>query len=446
MVPGGIGEQATTPQTGLEGLSDGSTAAGDRLYAKMTWRLLPFFCLCLLAAYIDRVNVGFAKLQMLGDLHFSETIYGWGAGLFFVGYILCEIPSNVILQRVGARIWIARIMLTWGLLSGATMLVHSPQSYYIVRFLLGVAEAGFMPGALFFFSSWYPLHRRSRITALFMLGIPLSSVIGAPLSGWIMAECQGQAGLAGWQWLFLLEAIPSICLGVAALFVLPASIEKTSWLTNDEKRQLSRDLKADRHEDEIHLLVEAFRNGKVWLIGLIDGTLLLGLYSIAFWLPTIIHRTGVASPLTIGLLTAIPHGTGVVTMLILGWNSDRTHERRWHVALPMAVGAAGLALSTVFTDDLTMTVVLMAVANAGIIGALPALWAIPGSFLVGRAAAAGLALALSMANLAGFFSTYLVGWVIDQTHSASLALLFFALCVVLGGLTVLFLPAKLVNR
>ena len=418
----------------------------SRLYAKVTWRLLPFFCLCLLAAYIDRVNIGFAKLQMLGDLGFSETIYGLGASLFFVGYVLFEIPSNIILQRVGARLWIARIMISWGLLSGATLLVHTPASFYAVRFLLGLAEAGFLPGALYFFSQWFPLQRRGRITALFMLGIPLSSVIGGPLSGWIMTALQGALGLAGWQWLFLIEAVPSIILGLVAFAVLPRSIPAVTWLDEDEKTRLLADLAADRHENEVHRLRDAFRNGKVWLIGLIDGTLLLGIYSIAFWLPTIIRRTGVASPLEIGFLTAIPHLAGIGAMLLLGWSADRRKERRWHVALPMLAGAGALAASTLVANDLAATVAIMALANAGIIGALPALWAIPGSFLNDRAAAAGLALSLSLANIAGFFANSLMGWLIDTTHTASAALILFAACLAMGGLLALTLPARLVNR
>jgi MFS family permease len=418
----------------------------DALYGRLTWRLVPFFCLCFLAAYLDRVNVGLAKLQMLGDLGWSETVYGLGSGLFFVGYILFEVPSNLALQKVGARLWIARIMVTWGLASAAMMLVRTPAAYYGLRFLLGVAEAGFMPGVLYYLSTWYPLARRGRITAIFMIGIPLSSVVGGPLSGFIMKDFQGVAGLPGWQWLFLIEALPAILLGLLAAVILPASIRTTSWLSDGEKALLTANLDADHHGGEKHALLAALRDARVWLLGAADGTILLGLYSITFWLPTIIRRTGVSDPLQVGLLTAIPHLAGVAAMLLVGWHADLSHERRWHAAAPMLLGAAGLMASTLVSDNLAATVALLAVANAGILGAIPPFWCIPGTFLRGPAAAAGLALAGSIANLAGFFSTYLVGWLLDLTHTPAAALIAFGLCLIAGSGIVLRLPAATVNR
>jgi MFS family permease len=415
-------------------------------YRKITSRIVPLFCICFLVAYIDRVNVGLAKLQMLGDLGWSETIYGFGSGLFFVGYILCEVPSNMLLQRVGARLWIARIMITWGIASGLTMFVTTPFQFYVLRFLLGVAEAGFMPGVLFYFSTWYPLRRRSRITALFMLGIPLSSVVGNPLSGWIMSRFQGVDHLAGWQWLFLIEALPSILLGIVVYLWLPKSIEAARWLTDAQKSLVHRNLDGDHHASSAAAVLDALRDARVWLLGAADGTILLGLYSIAFWLPSIIKKTGVSDPFDIGLLSAIPHIAGAAAMVLIGWHADRQHERRWHSALPMLIGAAGLVASTGFAQNLTATMICMTIANAGILGAIPPFWCIPGTFLRGRAAAAGLALAGSIANLAGPFSTSLIGWLVDHTGTPAAPLIAFSLCLVLGSVIVIRLPTAIVDR
>jgi len=415
-------------------------------YRKITWRIVPLFCVCFLVAYIDRVNVGLAKLQMLGDLGWSEQVYGFGSGLFFVGYILCEVPSNMLLQRVGAKLWIARIMITWGIASGLTMVVTTPIQFYVLRFLLGVAEAGFMPGVLFYFSTWYPLRRRSRITALFMLGIPLSSVVGNPLSGWIMGRFQGVDHLAGWQWLFLIEALPSIILGIVVYLCLPKSIDAARWLTDIQKSLVRRNLDGDQHASSAAAVLDALRDTRVWLLGAADGTILLGLYSIAFWLPSIIKKTGVSDPFQIGLLSAIPHIAGAGAMILIGWHADRQGERRWHSALPMLIGAAGLVASTGFAQNLTATIICMTIANAGILGAIPPFWCIPGTFLRGRAAAAGLALAGSIANLAGVFSTSLIGWLVDRTGTPAAPLIAFSGCLVLGSFIVIRLPTAIVDR
>jgi MFS family permease len=422
---------------------------GDRLeeaaYRKVTWRLAPLFCLCFLASYLDRANVGFAKLQMQGELGWSETVYGLGAGLFFISYILLEVPSNIVLQKVGARLWIARIMVTWGLVSGAMMFATTPASFYVLRFLLGAAEAGFYPGVMYYFTAWFPARRRSRVIAIFMLGIPMASIVGAPLSGWIMTRFQGVAGLAGWQWMFAIEALPAIALGLCVFRFLPSSIAAASWLTPQEKSLLEANLDAERGGHGVGELGAALRDAKVWLLGAIDGTMLLGLYAITFWLPTMIRNTGVADPFHVGLLTAIPHVTAAVAMIAIGWRSDRLRERRWHTSVPMFVGAVALVLSAAATHNLTATVLLLAIANAGLLGALAPFWSIPGNVLRGAGAAAGMALVASIANLAGFFATYLVGWLMDLTHSAAGALIAFALCLAVGGFAVLRLPPKLVD-
>ncbi|HKA89833.1 MAG TPA: MFS transporter, partial [Haliangiales bacterium] len=272
-------------------------------YAKVTWRLLPFLFACYVFAYLDRVNVGFAKLQMLSDLKFSETVYGLGAGIFFIGYFLFEVPSNLIMYRVGARVWIARIMVTWGILAIAMMFVKTPFQFYVLRFLLGAAEAGFIPGILFYLTYWFPSERRGRISALFLTGIPISGVIGGPLSGWIMSSFAGHHGLAGWQWLFLLEGLPSFALGVVTFFYLPDGIRNCHWLTDSEKDHLELRIQSETREKQHHSLRHVFGEPKVWLLAVTYAFFLMGLYGVSFWLPSLIKSAGVKDPLDVGLLT-----------------------------------------------------------------------------------------------------------------------------------------------
>ncbi|MGU4701495.1 MFS transporter [Burkholderia cepacia] len=418
----------------------------DALYRKITTRLITFFCLCYFAAYLDRINIGLAKLQMLDALGFSDAVYGLGAGLFFVGYILFEVPSNLILQRVGAKLWIARIMITWGILSGATMLVKTPAQFYIVRFLLGVAEAGFLPGVLLYLTEWFPSTRRARIVALFMVGIPLSSLVGSPISGWIMDSFNGTMGFGGWQWLFLIEAIPSIVLGAAIFVWLPNSIESTPWLNDDEKRILRANLDDDASGPRRHNLGAAFSDPKVWTLGLIDLCVLLGLYSISFWLPSILRDTGVKDALHIGWLMAIPNAAAVLSTLYCGASSDRMRERRWHIVVPFTVSAVALAIAASASHGTMMTVLLFSLINAGAAAAMPVVWSLPPTFLKGQAAAGGIAFACSLANLGGVGSTYFIGWLRDTFHTQSAGLYAFAACMLIGGALALSFPAKLVNR
>ncbi|MCQ4251125.1 MFS transporter [Pseudomonas stutzeri] len=421
---------------------------GRRLYRKVAWRLIPFLCCCYLAAYLDRINVGFAKLQMADQLQLSDAAFGLGAGLFFVGYILFEVPSNLILKRVGARVWIARIMVSWGVLSACTLLVTTPAQFYVLRLLLGIAEAGFLPGVLYYLTLWFPTHRRGRMIALFMIGLPLSSVIGAPLSGWILEAFDGLQGLRGWQWLFLLEGVPSVLLGLLALRLLPEGPQDAEWLDLREQGHLLRDLTVD--EAQSPASGDSFRQGffnlKVWMLGGIDFAILLSAYAMGFWMPTFIRQAGVADASDIGLLTALPSIAAVFGMLALGASSDRFRERRWHIILPFWIGAAAMAASTAFTDNVVATVLLFSIAQAAIIGAVPVFFSLPATFLTGTAAATGFALACSLANIAGLVSNTLIGFALDITGRSGGALLFFAACLVLGSLLVVALPAKVVNR
>ncbi|EQM75401.1 MFS transporter [Stutzerimonas stutzeri] len=421
---------------------------GRRLNRKVAWRLIPFLCCCYLAAYLDRINVGFAKLQMADQLQLSDAAFGLGAGLFFVGYILFEVPSNLILKRVGARVWIARIMVSWGVLSACTLLVTTPAQFYVLRLLLGIAEAGFLPGVLYYLTLWFPTHRRGRMIALFMIGLPLSSVIGAPLSGWILEAFDGLQGLRGWQWLFLLEGVPSVLLGLLALRLLPEGPQDAEWLDLREQGHLLRDLTVD--EAQSPASGDSFRQGffnlKVWMLGGIDFAILLSAYAMGFWMPTFIRQAGVADASDIGLLTALPSIAAVFGMLALGASSDRFRERRWHIILPFWIGAAAMAASTAFTENVVATVLLFSIAQAAIIGAVPVFFSLPATFLTGTAAATGFALACSLANIAGLVSNTLIGLALDITGRSGGALLFFAACLVLGSLLVVALPAKVVNR
>ena len=417
-----------------------------QLYRKVTWRLMPMLFACYVAAYLDRVNVGFAKLQMLGDLHFSETVYGLGAGIFFIGYFLFEVPSNIILHKVGARVWIARVMVSWALISAAMAFVQSPTVFYVLRFLLGVAEAGLFPGVILYLTYWYPSSRRGGIIALFMTGIPIAGVIGGPLSGWILSTLSGVQGLAGWQWMFLIEAIPSLVLGAVVLSFLDNGIDRASWLTNDEKVILRHNVDRDGQETPSHSLRDGFTNPRVWQLCGIYFFFIMGLYGVGFWLPTLIKGTGVFDPLTIGLLTVLPYAAAAAGMVICGRMSDAARERRWHIVIPGVLGTAGWLVSVWFARDVAVAEIALTVATTGVLVTLAQFWCLPTSVLAGAAAASGIAVINSVGNLAGFVSPYAVGWIIDATHSTTLGVYTLAGCLLVGSLLALTMPKSLVNR
>jgi D-galactonate transporter len=434
---------AQAPQTVAPGITQSDEAA---TYAKVTWRLIPFLFLCYVVAYLDRVNVGFAKLQMLNDLKFSETVYGLGAGIFFIGYFLFEVPSNVLLHRIGAKVWIARIMITWGIISSLMMLVTTPLTFYILRFLLGAAEAGFFPGIILYLTYWYPSYRRARMTALFMTAIAASGVIGGPFSGWIMQAFNGINGWAGWQWLFLLEGLPSVAMGIAVYFYLDDRIRDAKWLTEEQKQVLEKNIESDSHGKEDHSVLGVFRSAKVWQMSVIYFCFIMGLYGVSFWLPTLIKETGVKSPLDVGLLTMIPYAVAVVAMILVSRSADHRRERRWHAAIPAVVGGIGLIFSAIYGNNVTVAMIALTVATAGILTSLPLFWSLPTAFLGGTAAAAGIALINSLGNLAGFVSPYAVGVIKDITHSTNMGMYLLAGSLFLGAILTLTVPARLVNK
>ena len=411
----------------------------ERIYRKVTWRLLPFLGACYLIAYLDRVNVGFAKLHMLSDLGLSETAYGFGAGVFFIGYFLFEVPSNLILHRVGARTWIARIMITWGIISGAMAFTEpfarmtglgTDTVFYSLRFLLGAAEAGFYPGVLLYLNFWYPSHRQSRAVALLLTAQPLSYVLGGPISGGIMDGFNGVGGLYDWQWLYLLEAAPALVFGVWVVFYLKNRIEDVHWLGSDEKRLLKERLEHDARSKRDYSLRALFAVKELWLFTAIYLLIVMGVYGINFWLPSIIKTTGVQSVFYIGLITAASYLVGAVIALISTRHAERHNEKRWHAAAAAIVGGASLALSAVFSDSTFLTVAFITLASAGGLVSSALFWSFPGSVLMGAGVAAGLAIINSIGNLGGFFGPYLLGSLTDLLGSPSAGI------VILGGLMI----------
>lgn len=427
-------------------MSDDARAFEDATYRKVGWRLIPLLLICYVIAYLDRVNVGFAKLQMLNDLGFSDMIYAVGAGIFFIGYFFFEVPSNIILHKVGARAWIARIMVTWGILSAAMMFVTTPTSFYVMRFLLGVAEAGFFPGIILYLTYWYPSNRRAQITSLFMTGIPLSGVIGGPLSGAIMKVFDGDNGWSGWQWMFLLEGIPAVILGVVVFLFLDDRISAAKWLTEEEAALLEKNIAAEHAEKEDESLMKIFTSARVWLLAVIYFSFVMGIYGVSFWLPTIIKAMGIADPLEVGMMSAIPYGFAAVAMLLVGRSADRHRERRWHVTIPALLGALGLILSVTWADNTVLAMAALTLATSGILCTLPMFWSLPTAFLAGTGAAAGIAMINSLGNLSGFISPYAVGWLKELTASTNAGMYLLSGVLVVGALLTLRVPASVVNK
>jgi D-galactonate transporter len=422
------------------------TTDKSAVYSKLMRRLIPFLLLCYVVAYLDRVNVGFAKLQMLNDLKFTETIYGLGAGIFFIGYVLFEIPSNLILVRVGPRIWIARIMVTWGIISALTMFVTTAETFYILRFLLGAAEAGFIPAILYYLTIWFPSSHRGKASALFLAGIPLSGIIGGPLSGYIMSAMNNAHGLAGWQWMFVIEGIPAVLLGIICIFYLDNDIDSAKWLSPSEKAQIKDDVARESKGKSLHSIRDGLLNGRVWLLSFTYFFFTMGLYGLSFWLPSIIKATGVTDPFNVGLLTAIPYLGAFITMYLVGRSSDALQERRWHLALPAVVGAGGLILSVLYAQNTTLALAALTVAAAGVLTCIPQFYTLPPAILSGTAAAMGLAVANSVGSIAGFISPFLLGWVKDLTGSTNIGVIVLAGTLVIGALLVFANPSRVVNR
>ncbi|EPL5404248.1 MFS transporter [Acinetobacter baumannii] len=427
--------------------SEVDTTVRKSAYRKIAFRLMPFLMLCYFCAYLYRVNVGFAKLQMMSDLQFSEAVYGLGAGIFFIGYFLCEVPSNIVLHKVGARRWIARIMITWGILSGCFAFVQTEWQFYTLRFLLGVAEAGLAPGLLLYLTYWFPSYRRARMTVLWFIAIPISGMIGGPLSGLIMDRMSGVHGWFGWQWMFVIEAIPTVIVGLLVLAVLKDSVQDANWLTQDEKNLVKQELAQDNQHKEGHASVKEFiADKRLWLLAGIYFCVVMGQYAITFWLPTLIRNSGISDNWHIGLLTSLPYMCAIVVMILAGRSGDHFQERRWHLIIPMCAGAIALTFATLFASNLTLSLICLCIAASGVLTASSLFWMLPTNFLGGVSAAAGIAAVNSFANLAGFCSPYLIGWVTTNTGSNAIGMFLITAVLIFGASLVLRVPAKLVNR
>jgi MFS family permease len=415
-------------------IAAGAPGLEAKTYAKVDRRLIPFLFLCYILAYLDRVNLGFAKLQMLQDLSLSDAAFGAGAGIFFAGYFLFEVPSNLLLKKFGARTWIARIMVSWGILSASMMWVKSEWAFYGVRFLLGVAEAGFFPGIIFYLTLWYPSRLRSTRTAWFVSAIAVSGVLGSPVSGLVMEGLSGVLGLAGWQWLFLVEGLPSIFVGIWVWFYLDSDIAQAKWLGAEEKALLVRNLDAEEQHKHQFRVLDAFRNGRVYALCFIYFTLMIGLYGISFWLPSIVKAMGVKGYLNVGLITSIPYAVAVVGMVLLSRSSDRTGERRLHYVFNVTAGSLGLALSAVFRSHPVLAIVFLAIGTLGVIGSMPIFWPVPSTFLAGTAAAAGIGIVNSVGNLGGYIGPNIPVWIKGWSADPSVSLYVVAGALFLGAL------------
>ena len=426
----------TAVPSGQPGQAD---TVADAVYRKVAWRLIPLLFVCYIAAYLDRVNVSFAKLQMQQALQLSDSVYGFGAGIFFVGYFIFEIPSNVMLHKVGAGRWIARIMVSWAVLSACMMFVNSALTFYIVRFLLGVAEAGFFPGIILYLTYWFPAARRGRATSLFLAAIAVAGLIGSPASGWIQHSLDGVNGWQGWQWIFLLEAVPSLLLGVLAWIYLEDRVKNAQWLTPDERDLIAREIAAEESVKADGGLGSVLSDGRVWLCAVIYFAIVSGLYGVTFWLPTIIKGLGVADPLKAGLIGAVPWAFGILAMFFAARSADRRQEYRWHTAVACVAAAGGLLIGVAFHADVMLAMAGMTIAAMGIMAALPIFWSNPTALLGGTAAAMGIAFINSVGNLAGFAMPWLIGVIKDKTHSTDAGLDLLAVMMVLGAVAVLTL-------
>lgn len=407
---------------------------------KVTWRLIPFLLLLYFIAYLDRVNVGFAALQMNQDLGFSASVYGFGAGVFFAGYALCEIPSNLILARVGARRWIARIMFTWGLISIAMIFTRGPLSFYTLRFLLGVAEAGFLPGIIYYLADWYPAAQRARAVGWFMSAIPLSIIIGGPVAG-LLLGLDDLLGLNGWQWLFLLEGVPAVLLSFITLVYLTDRPEQARWLTREQQQWLSEQIRAEQTQARERYglgLGRTLLHPTVWLLALLAFACQSGSYGLSLWIPQIVKALSGLSDFLVGMISALPYCAAAIGMVLIGAHSDRTGERFLHIAVPSLLAVLGFCLSAWLISPLPAMIALT-IAAVGDLGSRGPFWSLPGRFLSGSASAGGIALINTIGSLGGFVGPFAVGWIKDQTGTYSYGMMFLAALLLAGAFLSLYL-------
>lgn len=407
----------------------------DRTFARVKWKILPLLIICYVLALIDRNVIGFARLGFMHDLGFNEVVYGIGAGIFFIGYILFEIPSNLMLQRIGFRKTVLRIMVLWGLACAAFALMDSQTEFYIFRFLLGAAEAGFFPGVLLFLTLWVPRHRRASVTALFMAALPLAGILGGPFAGSIMQHMDGTFGLKGWQVLFIVAGLPACVMGVIAYLMLDNSPAEAKWLSAEEKQVIKDELAKDAAAttDKHHSLLDALKDRRVYVLAFTALAVFSGAVAAAFWVPTIIKRTGVTDLFHVGLLSALPFLVGIVVQFLVGRHSDKVMERRWHVAICLSVSALGWLSLSLVQPSTGVSVALLIVATAAVLGATGPFWTLPGSLLTGKAAAGAIALVTTLSGIGNVFLPVIVGWLIEATGSLAASQVTYGLLMLAGA-------------
>ena len=412
----------------------------NAVYRKVLWRIMPFLMLCYIVAFIDRANIGFAKLHFVTDLGFNDAIYGIGAGIFYVGYILFEVPSNMVLHKNGVRQTLLRIMVLWGVFSAGMAFMQTATHFYVMRFLLGAAEAGMFPGMLLYLTYWVPLNRRARFNALFTASIPLAGMLGGPLSGWLMHTFEGVAGMKGWQWMFIVEGLPACALGLVAYFYLQDGPASAKWLTASQKNIISEDLAKSvsiKKNGGEHSYMDAIRDPKLYWLSGMGIAVLVSTGGVFFWLPTIIRKSGIENVMTIGILSVIPFLIALIVQYLNARHSDRTGERRWHVAIPAFCAAIGWASLPSVQGNVPLSLLMLTLATAGTLGLTGPFWTLPSSFLSGKAAAGGIALLSTFAGLGSVFSPMLVGWLSSTTGSLAMGQYYFAALMLFGAVTLL---------
>ena len=412
----------------------------NAVYRKVLWRIMPFLMLCYIVAFIDRANIGFAKLHFITDLGFNDAIYGIGAGIFYVGYILFEVPSNMVLHKSGVRQTLLRIMLLWGVFSAGMAFMQTSTHFYVMRFLLGAAEAGMFPGMLLYLTYWVPLNRRARFNALFTASIPLAGMLGGPLSGWLMHTFEGVAGMKGWQWMFIIEGLPACALGLVAYFYLQDGPASAKWLTPAQKNIITEDLAKSvsvKKNGGEHSYMDAIRDPKLYWLSGMGIAVLVSTGGVFFWLPTIIRKSGIDNVMTIGILSVIPFLIALIVQYLNARHSDRTGERRWHVAIPAFCAAIGWASLPSVQGNVPLSLLMLTLSTAGTLGLTGPFWTLPSSFLSGKAAAGGIALLSTFAGLGSVFSPMLVGWLSATTGSLAMGQYYFAALMLFGAVTLL---------
>jgi sugar phosphate permease len=420
--------------------------SSDAVYKKVAWRLMPVLFVSYIFAYLDRVNIGFAKLGMKNELWYTDSVFSFGAGIFFIGYFLFEIPSNILMHKIGARVWIARIMVSWGLISALCAFSNSANSFYFLRFLLGIAEAGFFPAIILYLTYWFPQKRRASMYALFFIAINVAGIVGSPISGWIMSATQHSTTLKSWQWLLILEAVPSLLMGLCIPFLLTNQPEKATWLTNEEKSIISKDLEDDLQlniggNKKLYNVLDTLRSFKVWVFALVYFFIIIGLYGLSFWLPQIIENTITTNKLEIGFYASIPWACAALGMILYSRHSDRKGERRWHVAVACFVGMFAFIASGLEATSAFFILFSISIATTSLMCALSIFWSLPAMVLTGTAAAAGIALINSVGNIGGFFSAEMFTW-FKMHFNLGVGLMAAGISLGLAGLITLIVVKK----